>query len=60
LRSPYDKEALEEEVERRVQAILTEEGEDPFSDSDHAMHLRDEIRADVRREWSITVPRKET
>lgn len=43
-------EDVAEEVERRVQAILDEEGEDPYSDSDHAMYLRQDILNEVRQE----------
>jgi hypothetical protein len=43
-------EEIEEEVESRVQSILSEENEDPFSDSDHAMYLREDIRQQVLQE----------
>ena len=39
-----------EEVERRVRSTLEEEGEDPNSDSDHAMYLRQDYTAMVIRE----------
>lgn len=46
-----DEEILEE-IERRVAATLEEEGEDPFSDSDHAMYLRQDISVIVRQEFA--------
>ena len=39
-----------EEVERRVRATLEEEGEDPNSDSDHAMYLRQDYTAMIIQE----------
>lgn len=39
-----------EEVERRVRATLEEEGEDPTSDSDHAMYLRQDYTVMVIQE----------
>lgn len=36
-----------EEVENRLRAQLVEDGEDPDSDSDHAMFLREDIRAEI-------------
>ena len=39
-----------EEVERRVRSHLEEEGEDPDSDSDHAMYLRQDIAVMVLQE----------
>lgn len=43
-------EEIANEVERRVQAQLEEEGENPLSDSDHAMFLRQDIRVAVLAE----------
>ena len=39
-----------EEVDRRVRECLEEEGEDPDSDSDHAMYLRQDYTVMVIRE----------
>ena len=39
-----------EEIERRVRSCLEEEGEDPDSDSDHAMYLRQDITVMVIQE----------
>ena len=41
-----------EEVERRLAAQLKEEGEDEFSDSDHAMFLRQDLRLEVEQEFA--------
>lgn len=47
-----EEEDIYEEVERQVAATLKEEGEDPFSDSDHAMYLRQDIRVQVIEEFA--------
>lgn len=45
-----DQERRYEECEARVRATLIEEGEDPDSDSDHAMYLRQDILAELEAE----------
>ena len=43
-------EEFENELERRLSAQLKEEGEDEYSDSDHAMHLRQDLATEIRDE----------
>lgn len=43
-------EEFENELERRLSAQLKEEGEDEYSDSDHAMYLRQDLATEIRDE----------
>jgi hypothetical protein len=46
-----DEEILEE-IERRLSAELKELGEEPWSDSDRAMYLRQDISVQVSQEFA--------